>query len=139
MNPHGPRARAGSLRLRLRDPGGEAGDKLAAKALALARELMAVDERSAAGYLLAAEVRMHARHGELHDPERAVRLARDGLEVEQPKPRASTYETAARAMLGAGDAKSAAELVREGLGRYARNPALAELSERIAEAIEKGE
>jgi Zn-dependent protease with chaperone function len=140
MNPHGARARAELMRLKLREAreeGGEGGGELAAEALALARELMAADKRSAAGYLLAAEVRMHARHGGLHDIESAVRLARDGLEVELPKPRASTYETLARAMLGAGNASGAAEQVREGLKRYPRNPTLEELSDRIAEAIER--
>ncbi|MHC5057264.1 MAG: M48 family metalloprotease [Planctomycetota bacterium] len=134
MNPQGPRARAGLMRLRLRHGRDEDRGALLAEASELARGLLAEDERSPTGFLLAAEVRMSARHGELYDPERAARLALDALAVELPKPRASTYETLARAILETGDVPAAAERVREGLERYPRNPALEALRARIAEA-----
>jgi len=138
INDQAPRALAGLMRLRLREASGEDGgarapDTLVSKALGLAGNIMAANERSAAGYLLAAEAHMASIGAESHDPRRAARLALDALDLERPKPRASTFETAARAALLAGDTAAGSDLLSEGLKRYPGNPALEALRARIAE------
>jgi len=138
IKPRSSRARAGLLRLRLRgasreEGGARAPETLVREALELARDLIARNVRSPMGYLLAAEVHMTSLDAGLRDPQRAARLALDALELDRPEPRASTYETAARAALLAGDVPTGAELVREGLKRYPGNPALEAARARIAE------
>jgi len=138
INPQGPRARAGLVRLRLREaPEGDRG-RLVAEAFELAREFTTDRERSSTGCLLDAEARMSSPRGDDYDPGEAVRLALEALDLEWPKPRASTYETVARALFEAGDVPAADKRVLEGLKRYPRNPALEALRTRILQAKPDG-
>jgi len=139
INDRAPRALAGLMRLRLRKASSGDGDArapgtLVSEALGLARDIMAANERSATGHLLAAEAHITSSDAESNHPRRAMRFALDALELERPRPRASTYETAARAALLTGDVPAGADLVREGLKRYPGNPALEALRARIAES-----